>query len=107
MASEKLISHLRDRSDKRVSVDEKFTEIKKDIARYVDRKNRKSISLNESVLRSERHQDKKEQAETDKDDPSARGNDAPIFPDETYNNEVLQISLDYATLLKNPQAAQK
>ena len=112
MASEKLISHLRDRSDKRVSVDEKFTEIKKDIARYVDRKNRKSISLNESVLRSERNQDKKEQAETDKDDPSTRGNDAPIFPDEglngAYNNEVLQISLDYATLLKkNSQAAQK
>ncbi|MFM9963808.1 MAG: carboxy terminal-processing peptidase [Planctomycetaceae bacterium] len=107
MASEKLISYLRDRSDKRVSADVKFTEIKKDIARYLDRKNRKSISLNESVLRSERNQDKKEQAETDKDDPSTRGKDAPIFPDETYNNEVLQISLDYATLLKNPQAAQK
>ncbi len=107
MASEKVISHLRDRSDKRVNADPKFTEIKKDIVRYMDRKNRKSISLNESVLRAERNQDKQEQAEIDKDEPTTRGSDAPIFPDDAYNNEVLQISLDYATLLRNPQAAQK
>ena len=107
MTSEKLISHLRDRSEKRVSVDEKFSEIKKDMDRLVERKNRKSISLNETVMRSERNQDRKERAEADKDDPSNRGSDAPIFEDDAYNNEVLQISLDYATLLKNPLAAQK
>ena len=107
MASEKLISLLRDRSDRRVNADSKFQEIKKDIERYMDRKNRKTISLNESVLKAERHQDRKEQDETDKDDPSVRGSDAPIFPDDAYNNEVLQISLDYETLLRNPQAAKK
>ncbi|GDY09983.1 tail-specific protease [Planctomycetia bacterium] len=111
MASEKMISALRDRSERRVNADPKFQEIKKDIERYLDRKNRKTISLNESILKAERNQDKKEQDETDKDDPATRGSDAPIFPDDSangaYNNEVLQISLDYATLLKNPQAAQK
>ncbi len=61
MASEKLISHLRDRSARRVSADPKFQEIKKDIEHYLDRKNRKSISLNESILKAERHQDKREQ----------------------------------------------
>lgn len=105
MASEKMISALRDRSGRRVSVDPKFQEIKKDIERYLDRKNRKEISLNESVLKAERNQDKKEQDETDKDDPTTRGSDAPIFPVDAYNDEVLQISLDYATLLRNPQAA--
>ena len=107
MASEKLISLLRDRSDRRVNADAKFQEIKKDIERYVDRKNRKSISLNESVLKAERNQDRKEQNETDKDDPSVRGSDAPIFEPDAYNDEVLQISLDYETLLRNPQAAAK
>ena len=107
MASEKLVSLLRDRSERRVNADAKFQDIKKDIERYMDRKNRKSISLNESVLKAERNQDRKEQDETDKDDPSARGSDAPIYPDDAYNNEVLQISLDYETLLRNPQAAAK
>lgn len=107
MASEKLITHLRDRSDRRVTADAKFQEIKKDIDRYLERKSRKAISVNEAVLRAERNQDKKEQEETDKDDPSTRGSDAPIFPVEAYNDEVLQITLDYATLLRNPQAAQK
>ena len=107
MASEKLISLLRDRSDRRVNADAKFQEIKKDIERYMDRKNRKSISLNESVLKAERNQDRKEQNETDKDDPSVRGSDAPIFEPDAYNDEVLQISLDYETLLRNPQAAAK
>ena len=106
-ASEKMITALRDRSQRRVTADPKFQEIQKDIERYLDRKNRKTISLNEAVLKAERHQDKKEQDETDKDDPSSRGSDAPIFPVDAYNDEVLQISLDYEFLLRNPQAAQK
>ena len=106
-ASEKMITALRDRSQRRVTADPKFQEIQKDIERYLERKNRKTISLNEAVLKPERHQDKKEQDETDKDDPSSRGSDAPIFPVDAYNDEVLQISLDYEFLLRNPQAAQK
>jgi carboxyl-terminal processing protease len=102
-----MISALRDRSGRRVIADAKFQEIKKDIDRYLERKNRKTISLNESVLKAERSQDKKEQDETEKDDPSSRGSDAPIYAVDAYNDEVLQIALDYATLLRNPQAAQK
>lgn len=102
-----VLSQLGDRSKRRVTADPKFAEIQKDIDRYLQRKNRKNISLNESVLRAERSQDKKEQAEADKEDPTTRGGDAPIFPVDAYNNEVLQISLDYATMLKNPQAAQR
>lgn len=102
-----IITQLGDRSKRRVAADPKMQEIQKDVERYLLRKNRKSISLNESVLRAERTQDKREQAEADKEDPTNRGGDAPIYPDDAYNNEVLQISLDYATVLKNPQAAQK
>ncbi len=102
-----IITQLGDRSKRRVGADPKMQEIQKDVERYLQRKNRKSISLNESVLRAERTQDKREQAEADKEDPTNRGGDAPIYPDDAYNNEVLQISLDYATVLKNPQAAQK
>ena len=102
-----LISTLRNRSQKRVAADASFQEIQKDIERFVERKNRKSISLNESVLKAERTLNKKEPSEEDLEDPSSRGSDTPIFKDGTYNNEVLQITLDYATLLRNPQAAQK
>ncbi len=101
-----VVSTLKNRSEKRVAADKKFQEIKKDIARYLERKNRKSVSLNEDVLKSERVQDKKEQAEVDLEEPTNRG-DAPILKEDAYNNELLQIALDYATLLKNPQAAQK
>ena len=102
-----LISTIRNRSQRRVAADAKFQEIQKDIDRYVARKNRKSVSLNEAVLKAERLQNKKELSEGDIEDPSNRGSDAPIFKDDAYENEVLQISLDYATLLRNPQAAQK
>ena len=107
MITNDLISTLRNRSQRRVTADTKFQDIQKDIERYVVRKTRKSVSLEEAVLKAERIQNKKEPSEADIEDPSTRGSDTPIFADETYNNEVLQISLDYATLLRNPQAAQK
>lgn len=107
MLTNDLISTLRNRSQRRVTADTKFQDIQKDIERYVARKNRKTVSLEEAVLKAERNQNKKEPSEADIEDPSTRGSDAPIFADEVYNNEVLQISLDYATLLRNPQAAQK
>ncbi len=107
MVTSDLLSLLRSRSERRVAADPKLVEIQKDIAKFVERKNRKTISLNESALRAERAQNKKEPSEADLDDPITRSSDKPIFADEAYNNEVLQISLDYATLLRNPQAAQK
>ncbi len=107
MVTNDLISHLRNRSQRRIAGEPKFQEIQKDIERYLTRKNRKSISLNEVVIKAERALDKKEQAEAEKlEDPTTRG-DQPIFPPEVYNDELLQISLDYTTLLRNPQAAQK
>jgi carboxyl-terminal processing protease len=107
MVTEKILATLRDRSERRRSVDPKFQEINKDIERYLERKNRKSISLNETALRAERNLDRKEQEETEKEDPTLRSSNLPIFASDAYNNEVLQIALDYATLLRNPQAAQK
>lgn len=107
MITNDLISTLRNRSQRRVAADVKFQDIQKDIERYVARKNRKAVSLEEAVLKAERSQNKKEPMDPDFDDPSTRGSDDPIFKDDAYNNEVLQISLDYATLLRNPQAAQR
>lgn len=107
MVTEKLLSTLRDRSERRRAADPKFAEINKDIERYLERKNRKTISLNEAALRADRSLDRKEQEETEKEDPTLRGSNTPIFANDAYNNEVLQISLDYATLLRNPQAARK
>jgi hypothetical protein len=33
--------------------------------------------------------------------------DGPVFPSNAYNNEVLSVTLDYATLLRETKTAKK
>ncbi len=74
----------------------------------MDRKNRKSITLNEEKLKAERERekDKKNKADADLDD-EPRKSDGPIFPDNGYNNEVLNITVDYVEYLKRAATAQR
>ena len=105
MVTSNLVSLLRDRSERRVATDPLLIELRNHIDSFLKRKNRNTISLNESVLRSERALSNQETFESNRDRQTTRSNDISIFADDAYNNEVLQISLDYATLLRNPQAA--
>ncbi|MEY2727002.1 MAG: Tail-specific protease precursor, partial [Planctomycetota bacterium] len=101
-----LVESLQKKSDARVETDEDFVQINKLIARYLERKNEKSISLNESVLRAEEEelkQERKEEEEAIKQTTGSANED--IFPKDFYNEELVNISIDYLQLLSSQQAA--
>lgn len=58
VVSQGIVAGLRDASQKRVAADAEFAKIQKDIQRYLERKTRKFVWLNEEKLRSERDADK-------------------------------------------------
>lgn len=101
-----VIKHLANESKGRVARNTDFQEIKKDISEYLDRKNRKAITLNEAKLRAERKKDSeeaKEEEEDEKDDEE----DGPVLAVSAYNDELLQIALDYVEQLRTAKTAQR
>jgi carboxyl-terminal processing protease len=105
LVSADLISGLRKESQQRIAQDPKFAEIQKEIEKYLARKERKAISLNEETLRKEREEAKLTEEVEEKllEQSQEQG---PIFPDTPYNDEVLRISGDYAGLVKQLKTAQ-
>ena len=76
------------------------------IAKYLERKNDKTISLKESVLQAEEDELKQEQKEEEEAVKQANGGDEKdIFPNEFYNKELGNISIDYLELLRSLQTA--
>lgn len=99
------VSLLRERSKARVAASKDFVEVTENIAKYLNRKKRKSISLNEEELKQERLE---EEEKTKKDaDDLAEKTDGPIFPVEGYNDELLAITLDYVSALNGTLTAKK
>ena len=96
-----IISQLTKKSQTRVAEDKDFTQIGKLIAKFLERQNDKSISLNESVLRAEEEELKQEQKEEEEAIKQANGAGAKedIFPNDFYNKELVNISADYVELL--------
>lgn len=101
-----IITQLRSRSEDRVTHDKDFNQINKLIGKYLQRQNDKTISLNESVLRAEEDELKQEQKEEEEaiKQASASGQ-TDIFPQEYYNKELVNISLDYLDMLNGITAA--
>ncbi|MCH2200572.1 MAG: carboxy terminal-processing peptidase [Fuerstiella sp.] len=87
------------RSEARVKTDKEFTRLNRAIARYEERKKRKTISLNEETLRHEEEAIKREQEEQEEMIRKASGvsdeDTRDIFKDDFYNRELMQITLDY------------
>jgi carboxyl-terminal processing protease len=101
-----IVQSLQSKSDERVKSDDEFKQINRIIERYIERKNDKLISLNESVLRAEEEELKQEKKEEEEAIKQASGSaDEDIFPKDFYNNELVRISLDYVQLLGNQQAS--
>ncbi len=103
-----IVASLKADSQARVKSDTKFQETQQDIDRYLVRKARKSVSLNESTLRSEREAEKAAQ-EVEKEDQERESGtkEGPIFPENEYNKEALQITLDYIGYLTGAKTAKK
>lgn len=102
LVNEPMVSQLAKASQERVSKDAKFAEINQAIARYLEIKNRKTVSLNEEQMRAERdaNSEKIEDAETALQEPEPGKEEGEIFESNFYNNEVLQIAVDYLEALK-------
>ncbi|MFN0197247.1 MAG: carboxy terminal-processing peptidase, partial [Planctomycetaceae bacterium] len=108
LTSPDIVSQLATSSQKRITGNEEFQKLQKDIARYLERKNRKTISLNEAELRKERDTEKSEdETKTLENEEEKLNKDGPIFPVGYYNDEVLRISLDYISQLKGLNTAAK
>jgi carboxyl-terminal processing protease len=89
-----MVSLLQQKSTARVETDPEFKKLNKEIANYVRRKARKTISLNYENRKKERIQDKLEEKKAE-EVTSEEQPDGPIFPVVYYNNEVMRVSLDY------------
>ena len=101
-----IVSQLQQTSETRLSTDKDFTQINRLIAKYLERKNDKTISLNESVLRAEEEEMKQEQKEEEEAIKQANGGEKKdIFPEDFYNKELVNISIDYLELLRSLQTA--
>lgn len=98
-----VIGKLTRSSQKRVGADAEFQKIQKEVQEYLERKNRKTVTLNEEKLRKERETDrKKDEKDKDKDD-----DEGPVLPVTAYNDELLNIAIDYAELLGTRKTAQR
>ncbi len=114
---------LREASRKRVDADEDFDNVKKRIRRYLERKNRKTVSLNEKVLQEELDLDKaladamdegddtvvheKSSQEGQTDGAKDEKAEDEVFAQNYYNDEVLQIALDYVDALNQLKTVQR
>lgn len=101
-----LIASLQKNSESRVGGNEDFKKVEQGINRFMERKNRKEVSLKESVLRAERETDKaiveEEKKQLGEDDPDKKSKE--VFPKNFYNDELLNVTLDYVTGLNQVAA---
>lgn len=106
MANPQMIAALKEASQKRIVGDPKFQQREKDIERYLARKNRKTVSLNEETLKKEREDDKAARdVEKEEEDRETKADTLPVFAKSEYDNEVLHIATDYVSLLKAAKTA--
>lgn len=105
MANPQMISAMKDASQKRVAADPKFQMREKDIERYLARKSRKTVSLNEETLTKERDEDKAARDVEKEEEERETKTDLPVFAKTEYNDEILHIAFDYASLLKAAKTA--
>jgi len=98
LVTPQIVSALQQGSQARIAKDPEFQKVSHEIEQYVARKAKKTISLNLEARRKERLEESQYKNKEDKlisEDPT----EGPIFPDTYYNNEVLNIGLDYVHLL--------
>ena len=106
MTTPPIVAALKDASAKRIIADVKFQQRAKDIERYLARKNRKVVSLNEETLRRERDEDKAARdVEKEEEERETKADKLPVFAKTEYDDEVLHIAADYASLLKAAKTA--
>jgi carboxyl-terminal processing protease len=97
-----LVALLNERSADRRKTDPKFQKLEEQIKKYVERKARHSISLNEAKFRSEYvPEDPEEKAleeKAKKERKKKKFNEREVWASDFYNDEVIHIVTDYLSL---------
>jgi carboxyl-terminal processing protease len=109
LVNPEMVSMLQKESEQRVAKSEDFQKLNRAIERYLARKDRTLISLNEEQMKKERADDeiaKKETEKLDGEGETPKPGD-PIFPKRFYEDEVLNIALDYVNMLQGQMAASR
>lgn len=106
-----VIAAVQQNSESRIGKDKDFQRVERSVVRYLERKNKTKLSLNVETVREERTKDEKA-SKADKDEEEDKekekeGDEAPIFPDNYYNDEALNIALDYVAALRGNLAVSK
>ncbi len=96
LVNDTIVKTLQKKSGQRVTGNADFAKDREAIRKFLIRKKRKTISINEAVLRKELEENK---ADKEKKPATPEGT-PPVFRDDHYNSEVLQITLDYIQQLK-------
>jgi len=99
MVDPKVLDDLRSRSSQRIHDSADFQKLEKEIARYIELKERKSVPLAEEKFMAERAElntEKEEEKQFEQlDDPNR-----PVVKRDFYFNEAINIGLDYLQLNK-------
>ena len=103
----KIVTALKTASQKRIGNNAEFAKDQDAIKKFLERKQRKTVSLNEAVLRKEIEANKQDDKKADEKDDDKTPKTPPVFRDDHYSNEVLQITLDYIQQLKQAKSAAK
>ena len=110
MVNPQILDQLKQSSSKRIVADKEFKETQEEIDKYLQKKNQKTISLNEVTRRKELSSDKeKEKEDKKKEEEKAKKEaaDKEIFKKDYYNDEILNITVDYMNVLKNMNTVQR
>ena len=99
-----VVKELIERSKSRRQDSEDFKKLERRIKSYQDQKAKKYVTLNEEKFFKER-EELDANKEEEKEIKEQAGGDRPVFRRNYYNNEILDVTLDYLNLLRDPNFA--
>jgi carboxyl-terminal processing protease len=106
LVSRELVNELKNRSAARQKTSEDFAKLLKNITRYREQKDRKSVTLNEEKFLAERKEIDAEREEEKQFEEQFGSTERPVFDLESfYNKEVLAIAEDYLEVIKKQHLA--
>ncbi len=106
MVTEPIIASLRQFTADRQTKSKDFQKRLEDIQRYREQKERKVVTINEADFVAEREKLNKDKEEEDQFKDQAEGA-TEIFEKDYYNDEIVDIALDYVRLLKENKIARR
>ena len=101
-----IVGTLKELATERMKQSDEFRKLQRDIERYVEQKTKKEVPLSEEKFMARRAELDADKEEEKTFEHQANGDgDTKVFKRDYYNNEVLNITLDYLKLLGKDKVA--